>query len=130
LEPVVLELLLILFCPLKEDLQLLHVLLQLVVEEVVIILTLLIQLVNVAETVDLVVEVQDRFVVEQEVVTHLQQVPLKEIMVELVVRPLIHQALEVLVVVEVEPEEQVLMEQMVAVEMVEMDQPIPLQEVL
>jgi cyanate lyase len=130
LEPVVLELLLILFCPLKEDLQLLHVLLQLVVEEVVIILTLLIQLVNVAETVDLVVEVQDRFVVEQEVVTHLQQVPLKEIMVELVVRPLIHQALEVLVVVEVEPEEQVLMEQMVAVEMVEMDQPILLQEVL
>jgi cyanate lyase len=130
LEPVVPDLLLILLCLVKEDLQLLHVLLQLVVEEVVITLTHLIQLVNVAETVDLVVEVQDRFVVEQEVVTHLQQVPLKEIMVELVVRPLIHQALEVLVVVVVEPEEQVLMEQMVAVEMVEMDQPIPLQEVL
>ncbi len=107
-----------------------HVLLQLVVEEVVIILTALIQLINVAETVDLVVEVQDRFVVEQEVVTHLQQVPLKEIMVELVVRPIIHQALEVLVVVEVEPEEQVLMEQMVVVEMAEMEQPILLQEVL
>tara|TARA_R100001086_G_scaffold207400_1_gene123230 strand:+ start:235 stop:627 length:393 start_codon:yes stop_codon:yes gene_type:complete len=130
LEPVVLELLLILFWPLKEAAQFLHVLLQLVVEEVVIILTALIQLINVAETVDLVVEVQDRFVVEQEVVTHLQQVPLKEIMVELVVRPIIHQALEVLVVVEVEPEEQVLMEQMVVVEMAEMEQPILLQEVL
>ena len=107
-----------------------HVLLQLVVEEVVITLTHLIQLVNVAETVDLVVEVQDRFVVEQEVVTHLQQVPLKEIMVELVVRPLIHQALEVLVVVEVEQVVQDLMEQMVVVEMAGMDQPILLQEVL
>ena len=107
-----------------------HVLLQLVVEEVVITLTHLIQLVNVAETVDLVVEVQDRFVVEQEVVTHLQHVHLKEMMVELVVRPLIHQALEVLVVVEVEQVVQDLMEQMVVVEMAGMDQPILLQEVL
>jgi hypothetical protein len=130
LEQVVLDLLLILLCLVKEDLQLLHVLLQLAAEEVAITLLHLIQLVNVVETVDLVVVEQDRFVVEQEMVTHLQQVPLKEIMVDLVVRPLIHQTLEVLVVVEVEPEEQVLMEQMVVVEMAGMDQPILLQEVL
>ena len=40
-------------------------------------------------------------------------------MVELVVHPLIHQALELLAVAVAEPEEQVLMEQMVVVEMVE-----------
>tara|TARA_R100000988_G_C3981126_1_gene157022 strand:- start:684 stop:1070 length:387 start_codon:yes stop_codon:yes gene_type:complete len=128
LEPVVLDLLLILLCLVKEDLQLLHVLLQLVAEEAVITLTHLIQLVNVVEMVDLVVEEQVLFVVQQEMVTRLQQVPLKEIMVELVgvqVRVLVAE-----LVVEVEPEEQVLMEQMVVVEMVEMDQPILLQEVL
>ena len=81
----------------------------------------LVEMVDQAEVVvhvDLIQENELTQIVE-EMVIHLQQVPLKEIMVELVDQPLTLQMLELLAVAVAEPEEQVLMEQMVVVEMVE-----------